>query len=406
MLDTTSAPLKGIRILDLTHVVAGPFASRYLALMGAEIIKIENPKTKGDMTRSTGPIENNTSIRFCSLNHNKKSISLDLSTEQGKDILLKLIEKSDVVIDNFRPGTLEKLGLPFTKMQEVNPRIVYGNLSGFGTYGPYKDLPAYDIIAQALSGMMMLNGEDDMPPIKVGTSIADIVAGMNLVIGVLAALRKTEQTKKGCCFETNLTDSLVSVLTMEYISYLHSGITPERIGNNYREWCPADAYAARDGFYVLAIGKEDEFIRLAKDVLGNDELAHSEQFNSHSKRVKNRDLINSAISDWSKDLTVAEVCMALKKFDIPCAPVYDIQDVTEDTHISHHRNMFVNYTQPEVGDITLTNIPVKFHNSELPKLFPAPQCGEHTDEILKDILSLSEQDISLLKQNGIIKTNK
>lgn len=397
------APLKGIRILDLTHVVAGPFASRYLAMLGAEIIKIENIKTDGDMTRRTGPIKNDSSIRFCSLNHNKKSLSLDLSKIEGKEIFLKLVEKSDVVIDNFRPGTLDKLGVSFSKMQEVNNRIIYGNLSGFGTDGPYRDLPAYDIIAQALSGMMMLNGDDGTPPMKVGTSIADVVAGLNLVIGVLAAIQQLEKTGKGCFLETNLTDSLVSLLMMECIGYLHNGIEPKRVGNNYREWCPSGSFAARDGYFVLAVGKESEFTRLAKDVLHNDALAYSERFNSHSKRVKERAVIYSSIEEWSLELTVDEACTILKTHDIPCAPIYSTKNVTEDPHISQHRNMFLKYNQPEIGDITVTNIPIRFHSTNTPPLSPAPLLGEHSEDIIKNILSLSDQEILKLKEHGVIK---
>ncbi len=397
-----SAPLKGIRVLDLTHVVAGPFASRYLSMLGAEVIKIENPKTNGDMTRQTGPIENNTSVRFCSLNHNKKSLALDLSTEQGKRVFLKLIEKSDVVIDNFRPDILEKLGIPFSKMQQINPKIVYGNLSGFGTNGAYKNLPAYDIIAQALSGMMTLNGEENMPPVKVGTSVADMVAGLNLVIGVLSALRTAEQTGKGCFVETNLTDSLVSLLMMEFITFLHNGTEPKRVGNNYREWCPSGSFQAKDGYFVLAVGKEEEFVRLAKDVLGNDELASNERFNSHAKRVKERQTVYSIIEGWSKNLTVKQACSILKEHDIPCAPIYDVKSVTEDSHIAKDRNMFIGYNQPEIGNIRVTNIPVRFDSLAVTKLSPAPKFGEHSEEILKTVLSLSDKEISLLKENKII----
>lgn len=406
MSETNFSPLHGIRVLDLTHVVSGPFASRYLALLGAEIIKVENLKTQGDMTRQTGPIENGTSVRFCSLNHNKKSISLDLSKDEGRRVFLRLIEKCDVVIDNFRPGTLEKLGVPFTKMQEVNEKIIYGNLSGFGTYGPYRDLPAYDIIAQAMSGMMMLNGEKGAPPVKVGTSIADIIAGMNLVIGVLAAIHKRDVTGKGCSLETSLTDSLISALMMEYITYFHTGVMPERIGNEYREWCPSGSFAARDGYFVLAVGREAEFTRLARDVLHNDELAFSEEYNSHSKRVKNRETVNSAISEWSANLSVEEACKALREAGIPCTQVYNVPEVTKDEHIKDHREMFLHYSQSQVGDITVTNIPVKLHGLDTPSITPAPQFGEHTEDILKNLLHLTDDEISSLKAVGAVKTNE
>lgn len=204
-----SAGLKGIRVLDLTHVVSGPFATLYLSMLGAEIIKIENPRTRGDVSRATGPFKGDVSLRFCSLNHNKHSVALDLSTPEGRDIFLRMAKTSHIVIENFRPGVMEKLGIGYDVLKRENPQIVYGSLSGFGKDGPYRDLPAYDVIAQALSGIMWINGWEGDPPIKVGTSIADVTAGLNLVIGVLAALREAERT--GRVFRRGVPDRLPGV---------------------------------------------------------------------------------------------------------------------------------------------------------------------------------------------------
>ena len=319
--------LQGVRVLDLTHVVSGPYATRYLAMLGAEVIKIENPKTDGDMARFTGPLVENCSVRFCSLNHNKRSIQLDLSRPDGKALFLQLVEKADVVVDNFKPGTTEKLGISFEQLRQVNPKIVCGSISGFGANGPYRDLPAYDTIAQAMSGIMLLNGEEGMPPLKIGTSMADTIAGLNLVIGVLAGLHKAEQTGCGCCVETDLVDGLVSASMMEYVNYLYTGVAPTRIGNDYREWCPAGTYRARDGYYVLAVGRDSEFIRLARDVLGRADLADNPDFATHSLRISNREPVNQAINDWAKDKTVELVCRLLQQANIPCAPVLDVPGV-------------------------------------------------------------------------------
>ena len=243
--------LNGIRVLDLSHVVAGPYATMYMAMMGAEVIKIENPKVHGDVNRVTGPFKDGVSVRFCSLNHNKKSIAIDLSTQEGKTLFLKLVEKADVVIENFKPGVMERLGLGYRTLRAVNPKIVYGSISGFGTYGPYRDLPAYDVVAQSMSGIMWLSGTEGDPPVKVGTSIGDMIAGINLFGGVLAALRKAELTGQGDFVEVSLVDSLISSLQMDYINYLFDGQMPVREGNHYREWSPCGVYKARDGQLII-----------------------------------------------------------------------------------------------------------------------------------------------------------
>ena len=394
--------LQGVRVLDLTHVVSGPYASRYLALLGAEVIKIENPKTGGDMSRLTGPMSEDCSVRFCSLNHNKRSIRLDLSMPEGREIFLRLAQKSQVVIDNFRPGTTAKLGISFDDLKNVNPEIVCGSISGFGATGPYRDFPAYDIIAQAMSGVLLLNGEEGMPPVKIGTSMADVIAGLNLVIGVLAGLHKAKQTGCGCQIETDLVDSLVSSMMMEYVTCLYTGIAPARIGNEYREWCPSGTYKAQDGYYVLAVGRDQEFRRLAADVLGDQALAEDPRCATHSTRIQNRALISNALNAWSQDKSVAEVCRLLRQAQIPCAPVLDVPQVVQDPHIRDHRDMFPSYEQPKAGRVTVTNIPVKVTGAQPVPLTPAPEMGQHTRDVLRELLELGDQELAHLAQTGVI----
>lgn len=394
--------LQGVRVLDLTHVVSGPYATRYLALLGAEVIKIENPKTGGDMSRFTGPLIEDCSVRFCSLNHNKRSVRLDLSRPEGREVFLRLVEKADVVVDNFRPGTTQKLAISFEDLRKVNPKIVCGSLSGFGANGPYRDLPAYDIIAQAMSGALLLNGEEGMPPVKIGTSMGDVIAGLNLAIGVLAGLNKANQTGYGCQVETDLVDSLVNAFMMEYVTYLHTAVAPTRIGNHYREWCPAGVYEAKDGSYVLAIGRDQDFQRLATDVLKQPELANDPRCTTHSSRVQNRELINEALDTWAKEKTVEEVCGMLQQANIPCAPVLSVPQVTQNPHIRDHRNMFPSYDQPKAGKVTITNIPLKTPDIQEVPLTPAPEMGQHTHEVLKELLGLNAQELLQLEKNGII----
>jgi len=394
--------LQGVRVLDLTHVVSGPYATRYLALLGAEVIKIENPKTGGDMARFTGPVVDDCSVRFCSLNHNKRSVRLDLSQPEGRKLFLKLAEKADVVVDNFKPGTTKKLGIAFEDLRQVNPRIVCGSISGFGANGPYRDLPAYDIIAQAMSGVLLLNGEEGMPPVKIGTSMGDVIAGLNLAIGVLAGLHKADKTGIGCQVETDLVDGLVSALMMEYVACLYNGTAPTRIGNHYREWCPFGAYEAKDGHYVLAVGRDMDFQHLAADVLDRPDLATDPRCTTHSSRIQNRDLVNGAVDAWAKDKTVDEVCALLRQANVPCAPVLRVPQVIEDPHIREHRNMFPSYDQPKAGKVTVTNIPLKAPYMQPIPLTPAPEMGQHTHEVLQELLGLDEQALRQLEQNRVI----
>ncbi len=394
--------LQGVRVLDLTHVVSGPYATRYLAMLGAEVIKIENPKTGGDMARFTGPLVEDCSVRFCSLNHNKRSVRLDLSRPEGRELFLKMVEKADVVVDNFKPGTTKKLGISYEDLRKVNPKIVCGSISGFGANGPYRDLPAYDIIAQAMSGVLLLNGEEGMPPVKIGTSMGDVIAGLNLAIGVLAGLHKADRTGCGCQVETDLVDGLVSALMMEYVGCLFTGAAPTRIGNHYREWCPFGAYEAKDGHYVLAVGRDVDFQHLAADVLGRPELATDPRCATHSSRIQNRELVNGAVDAWARDKTVEEVCSLLRQANVPCAPVLSVPQVIEDPHIREHRNMFPSYDQPKAGKVTVTNIPLKAPGTQEISLQPAPEMGEHTQQVLQELLGIDPEALSRLAQSGII----
>ncbi len=402
MEDKHSPLLQGVRILDLTHVVSGPYATRYLALLGAEVIKIENPKTGGDMGRFTPPLVEDCSVRYCSLNHNKRSVRLDLSQPEGREVFLRLAEKADVVVDNFKPGTTKKLGISYEDLRQVNPKIVCGSISGFGANGPYRDLPAYDAIAQAMSGVMLLNGEEGMPPVKIGTSMGDIIAGLNLAIGVLAGLHKADKTGIGCQVETDLVDGLVSALMMEYVRCLFDGTAPTRIGNHYREWCPFGAYRAKDGYYVLAVGRDADFRRLAADILQRPDMAEDPRFASHTSRIQNRELVNGAIDDWAADKTVAEIVEILRDAGVPCGPVMDVPGVVADPHIRDHRNMFPSYDQPKAGKVTVTNIPLKAPDMQPVPLSPAPEMGQHTCEVLQELLELDEAALKILEQKGVI----
>ena len=394
--------LTGVRVLDLTDVVAGPTASLYLAMLGAEVIKLENPRRGGDINRNANPKSNGCSMRFCTLNHNKKSIGIDLSTEEGKKLFFKLVACSDIVVENFRNGVMERLGLGFEEMKKANPKIVYGNISGFGSEGPYKDRPAYDVIAQAMSGMAMMNGEDGGPPVKVGTSIGDIIAGLNLAVGVLAALREAERTGQGQHVEVSHVDALISSLMMDHVKYLYDGTMPRRMGNRYREWSPYGIYPAKDGHYALGVGTEKFYIALVQDVLRCPELLEDERCRFHNRRIQNREVTEDILNAWGKQHTVKEVCEILDAAGIPNAPVNSIREVAEDPHFAQYRNMFPTYMQPQLGEVRVTNVPLRFPEREEVPLEAAPSFGQQTEAILMDILHMSDEKVKELKNIGVL----
>ena len=395
-------PLAGVRVLDLSDVVAGPMATLYLAMLGAEIIKLENPKRGGDVNRQSAPKENGNSVRFCTLNHNKKSIAVDLSTPEGKQLFLKLAACSDIVIENYRHGVMDRLGLGFEEMKKVNPRIVYGNISGFGSTGPYRDRPAYDVIAQALSGVAMMNGEEGGPPVKVGTSIGDVIAGMNLAMGVIAALREAERTGEGQHVEVALVDAMIASLMMDNITYLHHGEVPKRTGNGYREWSPYGIYPAKDGHYALGVGSERFYEVLCRDVIGHPELLEDERCLSHNRRIHHREVTEDRLNEWAAQHTVQEVCTALDAAGIPNAPVNTIRETAQDPHFAEARNMFPTYDQPGIGAVRVTNLPLRFpENGDVP-LTAAPALGEQTREILADLLGMDEKTILEMRDNGVL----
>jgi len=395
-------PLYGVRVLDLSDVVAGPFATLYLAMLGAEVIKLENPKRLGDVNRRAEPMENGVSARFCTLNHNKKSIAVDLSAPEGKKLFFKLVKCSDIVVENFRYGVMDKLGLGFEEMKKVNPKIVYGNISGFGSTGPYRDRPAYDAIAQAMSGITMMNGEDGDAPIRVGTSIGDVIAGMNLAIGVIAALRSAERTGEAQHIEVSLVDAMISSLMMDNVKYLFNGELTPRTGNQYREWSPYGIYPAKDGYYALGIGSEQFYKALVCDILNHPELLADERCKTHNERIHNRSVTEDILNEWASHHTVKEVCAALDSVDIPNAPVNTIENVANDPHFVVSRNMFPSYQQPDVGSLRVTNLPLRFPENGEVKFAAAPSLGGDTAEILKCLADMDDNEILKLKAEGIL----
>lgn len=399
-----AGPLHGIRVLDLTNVVAGPIATIYLARCGAEIIKVENPRLGGDVNRAASADGNRCNARFCQINHTKKSIVLDLASEEGKKLFLKLTEKADAVVENFRPGVMDRLGLGYETLKKVNPRIVYGSISGFGSAeSPYRDLAAYDVIAQALSGITLLSGEEGDPPVKIGTSIGDVIAGINLAFAVVTALREAERTGKAQRVEVSLVDAMISATMMDNSAFLNGGTVPKRIGNRYREWSPYGIYRAKDGWYALGTGTEEHYRRLVVNVLGHPELLDDPRCASQAIRAENREVTEDILNAWAAELSVEEIHRILDGQGIPNARVNSIREVADDPHFKDIRGLFPEYRQPGTGTVRLTDLPFRFFDCDLPEIAPAPEMGGQTDEILLELGGCSDEELKTLRSRGIVR---
>lgn len=394
------APLKGIRVIDLSRHLAGPYCSMLLADMGAEVIKVEQPG-KGDETRTYGPpfIEGE-SVYFLSVNRNKKSITVNFKQDEGKDIIHRLIKKSDVSIENFRPGTLDKHGLGYNNAARINPKIIYASISGFGQTGPEKRRPGYDLSIQGMGGIMSLTGDPSGPPYKVGTSIADILAGIYTCQGILLALIARSKTGKGQLVDISLLDCQVSLLTYQAGIYFATGSVPRRIGNQHPTICPYETFKASDGYINIAVGNNKLWHKFC-DLLGLDETKNDPRFSSNPKRVENRDELFTIIE---KIISAKKSTEWLKLFDeeeIPAGPILTVDKTVNHPQVQA-REMVVDITHPKAGQIKLTGIPVKLSDTPGSIENPPPLLGQHTDEILSDVLGYSKDEITELRKSEVI----
>ncbi|HVJ50419.1 CoA transferase [Desulfitobacterium sp.] len=400
MTEKMKGALEGIRVLDLTRVLAGPFCSMMLADMGADVIKIEQPK-KGDDSRQFGPFLKGESAYFMNLNRNKKGITLNLKAPEGKAIFEELLKQADIVLENYRPGTMEKLGLGYDELAKINPQIIYGCVSGFGHYGPYKDRAGYDIIGQAMGGLMSTTGWPDGEPTRTGTAMSDVLAGLSVTIGVLAALRGREVTGRGQKVDIALVDSVVASLEIINQIYLVTGKNPQRIGNRYESTYPYDSFKASDGSYVIGCGNDKLFGLLCK-AMNMPELASDERFDSNPKRVQRHAELKLIIEECTKDKTIDEVVDLLLAAGIPAAPINTIERVVKDPHIAGAREMFVEIEHPKAGKMKVTGSQLKFSDTKISIRQPAPLLGQHNKEVLTQLLNLSEDRIQELADKGVI----
>jgi crotonobetainyl-CoA:carnitine CoA-transferase CaiB-like acyl-CoA transferase len=391
--------LEGVKVLDLTRVLAGPFATMMLADMGAEVIKIEVPKI-GDDSRQFGPFLNGESSYYMNLNRNKKGITLNLKG-RGKEIFLEMVKKADIVVENYRPGTMEKLGLGYEELKQINPRIVYGAVSGFGHYGPYKDRAGYDIIGQAMSGLMSTTGWPGGEPTRTGTAMSDILAGLSVAIGLLAALRHRDVTGYGQKVDVSLVDSTVASMEIINQIYLVEGRLPQRIGNRYESTYPYDSFKAKDGSLVIGAANDKLWQKLCA-IMGQPDLGEKAEFDTNWKRVQRHEEVKILVEAWTITKPVKEIVEALLAAGIPAAPINNIEQVVNDPHIAGAREMFVEVDHPKAGKMKITGSHIKLSETKPCIKTPAPLLGQHNDEVYKDFLGLSADEIAAMKQEGLL----
>ncbi|MCI8896454.1 MAG: CoA transferase [Lachnospiraceae bacterium] len=392
--------LQNLTVLDLTRVVSAPYAASVLGDFGANVIKIEMPGS-GDDARGYGPYENGESMYYANLNRNKRGITLNLKTQEGKDILKSLVKEADILLENYRPGVMDKLGLGYDVLKEINPGLIYGALSGFGSYGPYSQRPGYDIISQGMGGLMSVTGAKGGEPTRSGNAMGDILGGMNLVIGVLMAVNARNMTGVGQRIDVSLVDSVVASLENAYIRYFKSGELPVRNGNAYASIAPYDTYRAKDGRVIIACGNQKLYERLCNEVLDMAWMITDERFLNVPLRVANNEIQKQYIEEWTMQYTVDEIVEKVLAKGIPAAPIFNVKQITEDEHIAKAREMFIEIDHPTIGRMKVNGSPIKLMDM-MPRInCPAPTLGQHNEEILEGLGYTAEQ-IADFKERGVI----
>ena len=404
-----NSPLKGLRVLDLTRVLAGPYCTQMLGDLGAEIIKVERPGA-GDDTRGFAPPylkddngnETDLSAYYCGANRNKRSITINLSEKEGQDIIRKLLKNSDILVENFKTGTLAKYGLSYGDLKNEFPRLIFCSITGFGQTGPYASRPGYDGLIQAMGGVMALTGEPNGEPMKVGVPIGDLMAGMFASVGVLAAVRHQTETGKGQFIDIGMLDTHVAWLANQGMNYLSTDENPERLGNQHPNIVPYQVMPTSDGYIVLSIGNDPTFERFC-ELAGETKLLEDDRFKTNASRVSNREHVTKVLNEVTKRKTSNEWLSELEIAKIGCGPINNLSDVFNDPHVIS-RKMVMEMEHSKTGEkpLKLISNPIKMNETPVSYRYAPPLLGEHTNEILKTELNLNEDQIKSLKDKNII----
>ncbi|MFQ5691572.1 MAG: CaiB/BaiF CoA transferase family protein [Nitrospinota bacterium] len=393
-------PLDGVRVLDLSQVVVGPYCTMLLGDLGAEVIKIERPD-RGDDTRQWGPpFVEGESAYFLSLNRNKKSVTLNLKDPAGLKVLMDLAPKCDIFVENFKPGTLDRLGAGYEAVSRTNPRILYCSISAFGPTGPYRNYPGYDVMVSAIGGLMSITGERDGPPVKVGVAITDVSTGILAHGAILAALYARERTGKGQKIDLSLLETQVAVLINQASNHLLAGVVPQRWGSLHPSIVPYRAFEAKDMYVTIGAGNDSLFQRLC-EAMGHPEWAGDPRFRTNPDRVKNRDALEGLMQEVLRTRTADEWFRILSEAGVPCGPVNSLDRVFRDPQVLH-RGMVQEVDHPKAGRIKLTGIPMNLSETPAEIRTPPPLLGQHTEQVLRDLLGYGDDRIASLRSGGAI----
>ena len=395
---TNTGPLWGIRVIDLTRVLSGPFCSMMLGDMGAEVIKIERPSAGDDTRAFAPPYQGEESAYFLSVNRNKKSLALDMKQDAAKEVLWKLVENADVIIENFRPGAAARLGFGYKDVATRNPGIIYGSISGFGDTGPGAKRPGYDLVIQGESGIMDITGDPDSPPTKMGTSVADMVAGMMLSQGILAALNARHVMGKGQHVKVSMLEALASLLTYQASNYYATGTTPKRRGNAHPSIVPYETFQAGDGWLNVAVANDPLWQKFC-DAADKPEWKDHPNYAAAPDRVQNRDEIMPLIAEVLKTKTRAEWIASLGAAGVPCGAIATVEEICESETLKA-RGMIWEMDHKTAGVVKTIANPIEFTGTKLATPAPPPRLGEHTDEILASA-GYDAAAISALKDQGV-----
>jgi crotonobetainyl-CoA:carnitine CoA-transferase CaiB-like acyl-CoA transferase len=397
-----SGPLRGLRVLDLTRVLAGPTCTQMLGDMGAEVIKIERPEAGDDTRGFAPPFWPNTreSAYFLGVNRNKKSLTLDIASPEGQAIVHRLLETCDILVENFKVGALAKYGLGFEQLKPKYPGLIYCSITGFGQTGPYAPRPGYDALIQGMGGVMSLTGEPEGLPQKVGVPVADLFAGLYGCIGILAALRHRERTGQGQQVDIGMLDTSVAWLANQGMNFLATGENPPRLGNQHPNIAPYQVFPTKDGHIVLSVGNDPTWERFCKS-FGCDHLLADPRFATNAERVANRQLVTDTLTPVMQSKTTAEWVAALEERKIGCGPINKLSDVFADPHVQA-RGCVVSLPHASGETISVIANPVRLSATPADYRVPPPTLGEHSEEVLTGLLGMSEAEVAALREKKVV----
>jgi crotonobetainyl-CoA:carnitine CoA-transferase CaiB-like acyl-CoA transferase len=399
--------LTGLRVLDLSRILAGPWATQLLADLGAEVIKIERPG-EGDDTRGWGPPfvvgEHDAdlfSAYYLAANRGKKSVAVDLSSREGREIVASLAKSCDVVVENFKVGGLKRLGLDYDALSAVNPRLIYCSISGFGQTGPYKDKPGYDLLVQAMGGLMSITGTPDGEPMKVGVAVADIFTGLYAAVAILAALNERRSSDKGQRIDLALLDVQIATLANQGMNFLASGKAPRRHGNAHPNIVPYQAFATSDGHIVVAVGNDAQFERFVA-ILGLSELSKDSRFQKNADRVRNRAALIEMLIGRIRTFRKLDLLSKLEAELIPVGPINEMHEIFADPHVMA-RGLVVEQNLSTSGPATrMIGNPIRFSRTPIRYRYAPPRLGAHTAEVIRDGLEISQSELDRLVEQGVV----